>query len=147
MSRWITITADHLKAAGHGSIVDSARTLAVGGIDPVQQAIEGATARVLRAIAPGNVLDADPTKIPKSFESVAVNLALFALCARIGFALSQDQSNTQRDITSDLIRTADEKLKVELPDNPSESPTFTDTGMKVSAVNVPRRQTGRNYGL
>lgn len=143
MPRWFTLTADHLKAAGYGTIVDNARTKAVGAIDPVQEAIDNATARVQRAIAPGNALDADPTKIPASFKGVAEKLAFYALMERIGLPLSDAQAQTMRDITSDLNRTADNKLKVELPDDPATSPQIQATGMKAEAINVPRRQTGR----
>jgi hypothetical protein len=143
MPRWFTLTPDHLKAAGHGSIVDSAQTVATGGVDPVAEAIANATARVQRAIGTGNVLDADPTKIPASFKGVAEKLAIYDLMERIGLPLSESQKQNQRDITSDLNRTADNKLKVELPDNPATTPTMQDTGIKAQAINVPRRLTGR----
>jgi hypothetical protein len=144
VSRWITITADHLKAAGHGALIDKARTVAVGSLDPVQQAIDTATARVRRAVASGNALDADASKVPASFEGVTVNLALFALHARIGLPLSDDQKQTQRDITGDLNRTSDDKRKVEVPDDAATEPTMQATGIKAEAINVPRRQTGRD---
>lgn len=144
MPRWFTPTADHLKAAGHGHIVDSARTMAVGELDPVDEAIANAVARVHRAIAPGNVLDADPTKIPASFKGVAVKLAIYDLMERIGMLLTEDQTQAKRDITSDLNRTADNRLKVEMPDNPASSPTIQETGLKISAVGVPSRLTGRD---
>lgn len=149
MARWFTLTTDHLKAAGHGAIVDRARTLAVGGIDPVDEAIANAIARVQRAIAPGNVLDADPAKIPASFKGVAEKLAIYDLMERIGLPRSSDQEQNTRDITSDLNRTADHKLKVELPDDQAASDTMQATGLKISAVNVPPRLTGRgrNSGL
>lgn len=123
--------------------------MAVGEIDPVDEAIANAVARVQRAIAPGNVLDADPTKIPASFKGVAVKLALYDLMERIGMLLTEDQVQAKRDITSDLNRTADNKLKVELPDNPATSETMQSTGLKISAVNVVPRQTGqgRTSGL
>jgi len=144
MPRWTTITADKLKAAGHGAIIDQARTLATGGVDPAEQAIANAVARVQRAIAPGNVLDADPAKIPASFAGVAEKLALYDLMERIGLPLSSAQEQALRDITSDLNRTADNKTKVELPDDPATTAAFAATGMKAEAVNVPRRQTGRD---
>jgi hypothetical protein len=141
--RWFTLTAAHLKAAGHGHLVDKARTVATGGIDPVDNAIQAAVARIHRAIAPGNILDVDVTKIPRSFQQVAERLALYGLMERIGLDLSEDQRGHLRDINSDLNRTADSKLKVEQPDNAQATSTMQTTGVKVSAVNVPRRQTGR----
>ena len=143
MPRWIAITADHLKAAGYGTIVTRAQTLAAGSVDPVTEAIANAVARVLRAVAPGNVLDADPSKIPASFKGLAEKLALYALMERIGVPLTPQQEQVMRDITSDLNRTADNKTKVELADNPAPSPTFAATGMKAEALNVPPRKTGR----
>lgn len=144
MARWIKLLTDHLKAAGHGALIDRARTLATGGIDPVTEAITVATARVQRAIAPGNVLDADPDKIPNSFRGVAEKLAIYDLMERIGLPRTPDQQKSFDAIISDLNRTADHKTKVELADDPATESAFADTGMKVTAVNVPRRQTGRD---
>lgn len=142
--RWTTITSDHLKAAGYGTIVDRAAALAVGGVDPVTEAIANAVARVRRAIAPGNTMDADTTKVPNSFKGVAELLAVFALMQRIGLPLSSDQQQTQRDLTSDLNRTSDERLRVEQPDTPTDTPDMQTTGQQVTATHFPRRQTGRH---
>lgn len=143
MPRWFTLTSDHLKAAGHGLIIDKAASLAIGSIDPVQEAISNATARVQRAIASGNVLDADPTKIPASFKGVAEKLALFDLMERIGLGRSPSQEKTFDAVQSDLKRAFDEKLKVEEPDTLPSAPQIQATGIKAEAINVPRRQTGR----
>lgn len=144
MPRWFSLDTDSLKAAGHGALVDRARTLNTGATDPVDEAIANAVARIRRAVAPGNVLDADPAKIPGSFKGVAEKLAIYDLMERIGMGLSEDQKAKLRDINSDLNRTADNKLKIELADDPATSETFAATGMKAEAVNVPRRQTGRD---
>ena len=143
MPRWFTLTTDYLKAAGHGDLMDRARTLATGSIDPVDEAIANATARVQRAIAPGNVLDADATKIPASLKGQAEKLALYDLMERIGMPDSY-WSGPRRDVLSDLNRIADNKTKVELADDPATAPTFGSTGMKVTAINVPPRLTGRD---
>lgn len=144
MSRWITLTADHLKAAGFGTIVDRARTLAVGAIDPVQEEIDNATARVRRAVAPGNVLDADATKIPASFKGQAEKLALYALQERIGLLTPQQRVDACKPIESDLNRVSDHRIKCELADTPETTATVAETGMKITAVNVPVRLTGRD---
>lgn len=144
MPRWITPNEDKLRALGHGSILDEARNIASGDVDPVPRALTAATNRVLRAVAAGNLLDEDATKVPASLEDVTLNLALYDLMSLIGMPLSKDQSDNRRDITSDLNRISDEKKKLELADNPAASASFADTGMKVSSVNVPRRQTGRD---
>ena len=143
MARWFTLTSDHLKAAGHGDIIERAEALAVGGVSPTAEAIANAIARIQRAIAPGNVLDIDPTKIPASFKGVAEKLALYDLMERIRLRLTPEQVEKLKTINSDLNRTADNQLKVEQPDTPAPTETIQPSGMKISAVNVPCRMTGR----
>ncbi len=143
MPRWTAITEDHLRAAGHGNIIDSAREQNPGSIDPVAEAIADSTARVRRAVAPGNKLDVDTTKIPGSLKGVTVRLALFGLCELIRFALSDDQKETKRNDVDDLKRIADNKMKVEQPDEETASEQMQPIGHSVEAVNVPARMTGR----
>lgn len=144
MPRWVSITEDSIKAAGHGDIIDRARTLAVGALDPLDEAIKKTVARVRRAVATGNVLDADETKIPGSLEDVAVRLALSQLCWRLRFELDDDVRDQIRADREELKSIRDNKAKVELPDVPEPQETFAPTGMKAESVNVPRRQTGRD---
>lgn len=143
MPRWHTLTTDFLKATAHGDLIDRARTLAVGTVDPVAEALANATARVRRAIAPGNILDLDPAKIPGSLKGAAEKLAIYDLMERIGLPDSY-WAGPRKDILSDLNRLADNKTKVELADDAESTATFAATGQKVTAVNVPRRQTGRD---
>ena len=143
MDRWITLTPDHLKTAGHGAIIDRARTAAVGGIDPVTQAIVKVTARVRRAVAPGNVLDLDAAKIPGSLEDAAVLLCIATLAGRIPIPLTSDVADQVRDARKELQAISDNKTKVELPDTPETEASVAETGMKITAVNVPTRLTGR----
>lgn len=146
MPNWITITGDHLKAAGYGTIVDNAASKAVGSIDPVGEAIEGAVARVRRAVSQGgNALDSDASKVPNSFRALTIRLALYALMERISLPLDDDQKDTKRNDNSDLIRVADptKATAVEKPDSGGGSAEMQQ-GNTVSAVNVPRRQTGRD---
>jgi hypothetical protein len=143
MSRWLTLTADDLKAAGHGAIVDRARTLAVGSVDPVQEAISNVTAQVQRAIATGNVLDADTTKIPLSYKGLAEALVINALSQRIGLVTPDARNQADRPYLDELKSTAKNKLKCEEPDTPATAPLMQPTGMKVTGINVPRRMTGR----
>jgi hypothetical protein len=146
---WTAITIDHLKASAWGSLVDSARTGAVGSIDPAGEAITDATARVRRAVSTGNVLDADPTKVPNSLKSVTVRLAIFILCERIGLILTQDQRDTKQADLSDLKRISDSRIRVETPDTPDANAEMQSVGPVIQGVNVPRRQTGngRTSGL
>lgn len=117
---WTSISADDLKAAGLGFVVDRARTTAVGGADPVEEEIANAVARVRRAVGGGNPLDYDGTKVPGSLKGVTVRLALFALMERIRLPLTEDQRETRKSDYSDLLRIADRKVLVEAPDTPTE---------------------------
>jgi len=123
MSNWTIITADHLKAAGYGTIVDAAASKSIGSVDPVAEAIAGAVARVRRAVAAGNSLDTDPAKVPGSLRAVTIRIALYALMERIGLALDDDQKDTRRNDNSDLNRVHDSKQRVEIPDNPEADGT------------------------
>ena len=128
MSHWLTITPDHLKAAGHGAIVDRAQTLAVGGLDPVADAISSAVARVRRAVEAANDLDTDVTKVPKSLEDVTVRLALFRLMERIGLPLSEDQRKSRDLDAADLKELTQRRILVEPPENPDTSATPQNRG-------------------
>lgn len=118
---WIPLTADDLKAAGHSEIIVQAGTLAVGTVDPVDDALETAVARVRRAVAAANALDTDVALIPRSLKGVAVRLALFALMERIGYALSEDQKDTRKNDQDDLKAIGLRQIKVEAPENPDQS--------------------------
>jgi hypothetical protein len=118
MSNWITLTPDYLKAAGHGALIDSASTVAVGGVDPAMEAIANATARVRRAVSAGNILDLNTTKIPDSLKGLAEKLAIYDLMERIGLPRSQDQRDSFNAIQSDLKRITDNRQRVEAADNP-----------------------------
>ena len=128
MSNWITITPDHLKAAGHGAIVDRAQTLATGGVDPVSYAISASVARVRRAVEAVNDLDTDVTKVPNSLEALTVRLALYALAERIGLPLSEDQRKSRDLDAEDLAELSRRKIRVEPPDNIDSSATPQNRG-------------------
>lgn len=143
MPRWTALSSDHLKAAGHGEIIEQAGTLATGALDPVDEALADAAARVRRAVSTGNVLDADAAKVPNSLKGVAVRLALYGLCERIGLPLTDDQKEQRRNDNSDLKRITDNRMRVEAPDVADASGEMQAIGGAVEAVNVPRRLTGR----
>lgn len=113
---WTTITADDLKASGLGFAIDRAQTTATGGVDPVAEEMANAIARVRRAVASGNPLDSTTAKVPGSLKGVTIRIALFALMERIRMPLSEDQRETRKSDYSDLLRIADRKVLVELPD-------------------------------
>lgn len=116
--RWTSLTIDHLRAAGYGTIVDRARALAAGPIDPAQEAIDNATARVRRAVGVGNALDLDAGKVPNSLKGTTEKLALYDLMERIGMPLSAEQQQKLHALTNDLDRQVDHRIPVEEPDNP-----------------------------
>lgn len=128
MPRWTSITPDDLKAAGHGAIMDSAQTLAVGDVDPVADAIADSVARVRLAVSAANVLDTDTTKVPKSLKGMVVLMALFALMQRIGLALSEDQRAARKEGNDDLKLLAARKVRVELADDPDTATTPPNPG-------------------
>lgn len=138
---WTQITADDLKATGLGFVIDKAQTAATGGTDPIAEAIEDSVARVRRAIT-GSSLDVDQTKVPKSLKGVAVRMALFQLMGRLRLPLSADQAKSRDADNSDLLRISDKKIPVEKPDTDGGTAEMSPMG-GVDAVNVPRRQTGR----
>lgn len=141
MPRWTAILPDDLKAAGHGSIMDRAQTTAVGEVDPVADAIESAVARVRRAVSAGNQLDTDATKVPRSLKAVAVRLAIYALCERIGLPLSEDQRKTRDMDASDLNRIADRKILIEAPDTADTTTLPPNLG----SWNSERKLIGRTH--
>lgn len=128
---WTTISADDLKAAGLGFVVDKARSESVGGVDPANYAIATAVARVRRCVAGGgNTLDQDADKIPNSLQAVAVNIAAWSLMQRLRLPLSEDQRKQRELDEADLRRVADPKIStpIETPDDPAgtaemETPT------------------------
>jgi hypothetical protein len=121
MPRWTAITENDLVQAGHAAIVAKARSLGAPedseGFDPVASDIADAVARVRRAAQAANALDSDATKVPASLKAVAVRMALYALMRRIGVALTQDERDAQSADNSDLLRIADRRVRVELPDD------------------------------
>lgn len=143
MPNWIPITLDDLKSAGYGLIIDRAATAATGGEDPVADAIEGAVARVRRAVNTGNALDADTSTVPKSLKAVAVRASVYALMRRIRYPLTEDDRNAEKADNSDLLRISDDRIPVEKPDHPAGSAEMQETS-SVAAINVPRRLTGRD---
>lgn len=118
---WTTITADDLKASGLGFVIDKAQTASTGGVDPVTEEIANAIARVRRAVAGGNPLDADTAKVPGSLKGLTARMAIFALMERLRLPLSADQRDTRKADQSDLLRIADRKVLLEAPDDPMET--------------------------
>ncbi|HEX8310960.1 MAG TPA: hypothetical protein VF614_06570 [Chthoniobacteraceae bacterium] len=118
MAAWTTITIDDLKASTHGSVVDSAQTIATGDVDPVQEAIDNIIAEVRSAVRAGNRLDTDSAKIPTSLKRLAMRLVIFALMARLGLKLEESEAAELKSYEKRLERLFDRKLQVEPADSP-----------------------------
>lgn len=143
MSNWTTISADNIKAAGHGKIVDRAQTMAVGGVDPVSEAIADSVARVRGACGSGNALDEDTAKVPNSLKGLTIRLALFSLMERIGLALTEDQRDSRKNDNSYLLRISDQKLRFETPDNAAGSGEMQSAGGLYTETSTTRNQYSR----
>ncbi len=141
MPNWTSITIDDLKANSLGFVVDKARTTASGDVDVAGEAIGQAVARVRRAIT-GSPLDADTTTVPMSLKGVAVRMALYTLMERIRLPLSDDQRETRKADTSDLLRLSDKRIPVERPDNGAGTAEMSPPS-GIVIVNAPTRLTGR----
>lgn len=116
---WVTITADDLKAAGYGAVVDAAQTQATGTVDPVTIAIASAVARVRRAVKTGNPLDANEAKVPASLQDLAMRYAYYMLMQRIELPLTKDQEDQKKEDGRELERIARTGERVEAPDEPA----------------------------
>ncbi len=144
MPNWSPITEDDLKSYILGGYIDQARTLASGANDPVAEIIADAVAAVRAAVSTGNVLDADPTKVPNSLRGLTARRACFALLPRIGVDLSKDQQDARAEDRSRLNRISDNEVEVEKADNPAEGNAEMQTGPAVDVIRPQRQQTGRH---
>lgn len=130
---WTAITADDLKAIAYGGIIDAANSQATGFNNPVAEAISDAVAMVRGAIATGNVLDQDATKVPNSLRSLACRIAAFALMERLQLELTPDQRMTRESDQARLDRITDQKLRFENADAPAGSGEM-QTGANIETV-------------
>ena len=123
MSNWIAVTLDDLKASGFGAVVDAAQTQSTGTVDPVEEEIANAVAKVRRYVAAANPVDADQAKVPKSLKGLTIRAAFYALMERIRMPLSEDQRATRTADLKDLDRVGNRKGLVELPDTAETTPS------------------------
>lgn len=136
---WFPITADDLKASGHGAIIDKAQTLATGSVDPVADAIANIIAEVRAAVRTGNQLDTDATKIPRSLKRLAVQMILFSLMERIGLPLNDDQKKEAQRHTDRLEQLFQHKEVLEPADSPDTASGPVNPGTWNSAAKVIMR--------
>jgi len=141
---WLSLTTEHVKATGNAAIVNAALAKAAEAgntIDPIAEAIENAVGRIRGAVSVGNLLDRDPTKIPKSLKGLALRMVIYALREFIEFALTDDQRDTKREDNSYLIRISDDKIRFEEPDEPAGSAEMQPGGLFQIVDSRPRQLT------
>ena len=134
MSNWTPITADDLKSAGFGLIIDQAQTVSTGSVDPVAEEIKKAVDDVRRSCAIGNRIDADPSKVPNSLKGLTVRKAVYALMRRLMLPLSDDDKDQESRDEKKLNRIEDKPGRVEVPDNAQAD------GVSIQAQPSPRIQ-------
>ena len=151
MSRWAIIDDAAVKTGKNSAVLSAVRAKAVsnGDADPLPEYIADTVATLRSAVSVANQLDADATKIPKGLKGLALRMILRRCYSYLELPLSTDDSKQADEDKSYLIRIIDARLKFEMPDNADGSAEMQENGMKVEAVNVPARRTGRdrNNGL
>ena len=134
MSNWTALTIDDLKAVAFGGIIDAAQASAAGANDPVAEAIADAVATVRGAISTGNVLDQDPTTIPRSLRPLAARTAVFALMERVQFDLNASTSAPRvRPTWRGSPSSAAQQQRFEQADHPDGSAEM-QTGSTIDTV-------------
>ena len=142
MSNWTAITDTSLQAYCAPAYLAAAQTM-TPGIDQVAVSIADAVATVRAAVAKGNQLDVDPTKVPNSLVQLTARRAAFAVLSVVGIALSDDQRDDKRNDQSLLNRITDEKMRFEVPDNAAPGSAEMQDVATVAVINAPRQQTRR----
>ncbi len=126
MSNWISITPDSLPDVKVAAKVTAFRTSALGEgqSDPAARVIADVVARIRAEISgcATNVLDADPTRIPKDLGSLACRMIVRQMQSRLGVPLKPDELTEQENDLKYLERIAACKVPVAEPDNPITTP-------------------------
>jgi len=143
MSNWIAITEARIKSAKLSILLESVQATAAAKEeqDPLPLYIAEVVARIRTAVAQGNALDADTTKIPASLEGLAVRMITRRLKDYCELPLTQDERDQAAEDRSYLNRITDVPLRFESPDDPIESGVASAGG--IEAIDVPARLTGR----
>jgi hypothetical protein len=120
MSNWTSIAIGDLNDAMHASVIAATQTLGVtGGENPIPGLTQEVVSRIRAMMSVGNVLDADPTKVPNSLKGLAVRMIIRALKIRVMIDLTRDEETQQKEDASYLNRIGDLKLRFDKPDNPA----------------------------
>lgn len=126
MPNWIPITIADLQDAKLAPLVKAMRekALAPGQTDPTPRLIQRVIDRIRRKVAsnPSNQLDADPTRIPKGLQTMAVDLIYAEMKGRLEEELTRDEQRAIERHVDDLNRIAEGKDVVEQPDDAIDAP-------------------------
>jgi hypothetical protein len=142
MANWTALTEADLKDSAHSAIVDSAEGVDAGCSARV---IADAVAKVRAAIASGNQLDVDTTKIPKSLKDLAGRIAVRRLLGIIHMELSKDEQDQRKEDNDYLKQISANKVRFELPDNPGTSEMQSSPSIQTgSATRSCERVTTRD---
>lgn len=129
---WISITSDDLNDVKVGKLVEACRTkaLALGQTDPSLRVIESVVSRIRSEIkgCASNLLDVDPTKIPKDLKALATRMIMRELQSRLQIQLNQDEREEWTQDVRYLERIASCKISVLASDTPESSSTVQPTG-------------------
>lgn len=136
MATWTTIAVDDLNQYQAGKLVNAARTkaLAAGQTDPFPFVMPDVIRQIRDDISanPVNQLSATTNSVPNSLRQAAILLTIEAMMARLP-GLSADEiqpglASLIKDAKARLLRIANGKLQVEIPDDAIAPPEVQRAG-------------------
>jgi hypothetical protein len=151
MANWIPITIDDLNDARIAALVTAYRTKALGPgqSDPTPRIVQAVVDRIRRKVAScrTNLLDLDPTTIPKGLKEMAVLFIIVDLKGRLEEELSNDEQRAIDRFTADLNRIANCDDVVEQPDNPIDAPVQATAGSPTISEGRREQRNRERTGL
>jgi hypothetical protein len=117
MPNWTPI----VQADISGSKIGDYLTAALADGFDLPGTIADVVSRIRSAVSKGNVLDADPTKIPNSLKGLARSMVVLRMKDFLDQSLTDTDKVLAQQDNSYLIRICDERLKFEQADNPAGS--------------------------
>jgi len=134
MANWTAINNNNLEAYVHPAYVNAAIAQGIN----LTALIADVTAKIRAAIAAGNILDVDKTKVPNSLVGLAGRMCTRAVKTALDMVLTQDERD-QRKEDNDYLKTLEnEKIAFETPDTPAGSAEMQSSG------DILQQQTGGN---
>lgn len=122
MGNWIAITTANLNNAKVAALVDALRTAALGTgqTDRAPEIIQGVVDRLRTEVkgCKNNILDSDPTKIPKSLKAIAVRMILWDLKNSLELEVTEAEKIDHSNDENFLKRVASCDIPVAIADSP-----------------------------